>query len=190
MGFRLEAEYLNGIKVIVPDVYTDERGFFMESFRADGFAKLGLPTEFLQENHSCSAEGVLRGLHFQWDAPMGKLLRVTHGEALLVEVDIRPDSPTLGQWISIELSSKNRRIVWVPAGFANGFLARTDGMEMNYKCTAIYNPTTESGIRWNDPELGIKWGIGNPILSEKDRTTQMLSEWLEKPESSRFRIKQ
>jgi dTDP-4-dehydrorhamnose 3,5-epimerase len=190
MGFRIEAEYLNGIKVVVPDIYTDARGFFMESFRADEFAKLGLPIEFLQENHSYSAAGVLRGLHFQWDAPMGKLLRVTHGEALLVEVDIRPNSPTLGQWCAIELSQESRRIVWVPPGFANGFLARTDGMEIHYKCTAIYNPATESGIRWNDPAIGIQWGITNPILSEKDKTTQSLSEWLKKPESARFRIQQ
>ncbi len=190
MGFRIEAEYLNGIKVVVPDVYTDKRGFFMESFRADEFAQLDLPVEFLQENHSCSAKGVLRGLHFQWDVPMGKLLRVTNGEALLVEVDIRPDSPTLGKWCSIELSRENKRIVWVPPGFANGFLARTDNMEIQYKCTAIYNPSTESGIRWNDPALGIEWGISDPILSEKDRSAQTLSEWLEKPESNSFRIQQ
>ena len=190
MGFRIEAEYLNGVKVIVPDAYTDSRGFFMESFRADYFSKLGLPIEFLQENHSCSTAGVLRGLHFQWDKPMGKLLRVIHGEAILVEVDIRPDSPTLGKWCSIELSRENRRIVWVPPGFANGFLAKSEGMEILYKCTAIYNPATESGIRWNDPDIGIEWGITNPILSEKDTSAQMLSEWLEKPESSSFRIQQ
>lgn len=190
MGFTIEAEYLNGIKVIMPDVYSDARGFFMESFRADQFSKLGLPVEFLQENHSCSSKGVLRGLHFQWDAPMGKLLRVINGEALLVEVDIRPDSPTVGKWCSIELSRENRRLVWVPPGFANGFLAKTDQMEIVYKCTAIYNPATESGIKWDDPSIGIEWGISNPILSEKDHSAQSLSEWLQKPESARFRIQQ
>jgi len=179
------------VKIIEPVVFGDERGFFFESFNQAKFeAAIGCSVNFVQDNHSRSVKGVLRGLHFQWDEPMGKLLRVTHGEALLVEVDIRPDSPTLGKWISIELSSKNKRIVWVPPGFANGFLALNDGMEMVYKCTAIYNPATESGIRWNDPAIGIDWGITNPILSEKDRSTQMLSEWLEKPESSRFRIKQ
>ncbi len=186
MGYTITAEYLQGIRVIQPSVFSDERGFFMESYRQDYFAELGLPTDFMQENHSGSVQNVLRGLHFQWDKPMGKLLRAVQGNVLLVEVDIRHDSPTLGQHCTIELSAENKTMVWVPPGFANGFVIQSPWAEVQYKCTAIYNPAAESGIRWNDPALGIDWGIENPILSAKDTIAQSLDEWLSRPESRAF----
>ncbi|HYF02653.1 MAG TPA: dTDP-4-dehydrorhamnose 3,5-epimerase [Patescibacteria group bacterium] len=188
MAIRIESEHLNGIKVIVPDVFKDERGFFMESFRADYFKDAGIPTEFLQENHSGSVQGVVRGLHFQYHEPMGKLIRATVGTVTLIEVDIRKNSPTLGEWVSIEISAENRRQVWIPPGFANGFCVLSNYAEIQYKCTAIYNPKGETGIRWNDPSLKIKWPVDNPILSAKDQSAQMLEEWLLKPEAEAFRL--
>lgn len=186
MAFRKEAEYMNGIVTFIPDVYSDERGFFMEVFRADTFAELGLPSEFKQINYSRSCCGVVRGLHFQWDRPMGKLLRATAGAAQIVEVDIRPGSPTLGKHCSLHISTDDRRIVWVPPGFANGFAALSEWTEVEYLCTAIYNPDGESGILWNDPALGIEWQTSKAILSAKDRSTQTLAEWLARPEASSF----
>jgi dTDP-4-dehydrorhamnose 3,5-epimerase len=177
---------LRDVAVIVPEIFQDDRGFFMETFRADQFEKLGLPTTYVQDNHSRSAKGVLRGLHFQWEPPMGKLMRVTRGAAFLVAVDIRKGSPTLGQWVGIEASDENRRCVWAPAGFARGFCALTDLTEIQYKCTGIYNNKGESGIRWNDPAIGIKWPLSEVVLSEKDRTARTLSQWLATPESDNF----
>jgi dTDP-4-dehydrorhamnose 3,5-epimerase len=188
MAIHIESEYLNGIKVIVPDVFKDERGFFMESFRADYFKNSGIPTDFLQENHSGSVRGVVRGLHFQYDKPMGKMIRATTGTVYLVEVDIRKNSPTLGQWVGIEISAENRRQVWIPPGFANGFCVVSEYAEIQYKCTAIYNPAGETGIRWNDPALKIQWPVENPVLSAKDEVAQTLEEWLLKPEADTFKF--
>ena len=187
MPFKIESRYLDEVVVLVPQVFEDGRGFFLESFRADQFQALGLPTNFVQDNHSRSAKGVVRGLHFQWDPPIGKLMRVTAGSAFMVAVDIRKGSPTLGQWVGIEGSTENRRMVWAPEGFARGFCALADGTEIQYKCTGIYNPRTESGIRWNDPEIGIKWPIADNSLSEKDAGARTLKEWLAAPESQNFR---
>lgn len=188
MQVKVESEHLNGLKVLVPDVFQDERGFFMEVFRADQFSELGIPTVFVQDNHSRSAQGVLRGLHFQYDPPMGKLMRVTLGSAFLVAVDIRKGSPTLGQWFGIEVSAVNKKQVWAPAGFARGFYTLSEFAEIQYKCTGIYNNKGESGILWNDPAIGIKWPTGQePILSKKDENAQTLEQWLEKPESDYFR---
>jgi dTDP-4-dehydrorhamnose 3,5-epimerase len=183
---NIEGEYLNGIKVIRPEIFEDARGFFMEVFREDQFAAHNLPTRFVQENHSGSVKGVIRGLHFQWEPPMSKLMRVTVGTAFLVAVDIRKGSPTLGQWIGLEASAANRKQVWAPAGFARGFCALSDVAEIQYLCTGIYNNLGESGILYSDPDIGIDWPIGNPILSDKDRHAQTLKEWLERPESDCF----
>jgi dTDP-4-dehydrorhamnose 3,5-epimerase len=183
MQMKVESEHLNGLTVLVPDVFQDERGFFMEVFRSDQFKQLGLPTSFIQDNHSGSGKGVLRGLHFQWDPPMGKLMRVTTGKAFLVAVDIRKGSPTLGKWFGIEATAENRKQVWAPAGFARGFCVLSDFAEIQYKCTGIYNNRGESGILWNDPEIGIKWPITNPLLSEKDIQAQTLFQWLNRKES-------
>jgi dTDP-4-dehydrorhamnose 3,5-epimerase len=181
---------LNGLVLFEPLLFEDERGFFMESYRADQFEKLGLPTNFMQDNHSRSSYGVLRGMHFQWDKPMGKLIRVTLGKAYVVEVDIRPGSPTLGKWFGVELSEANKKVLWVPPGFANGFCTISQHCEMQYKCTALWNKDGESNIRWNDPALAIDWlAVENPLLSEKDKNAQTLAEWLEKPEAQIFACK-
>jgi dTDP-4-dehydrorhamnose 3,5-epimerase len=188
MGMNIESRHLNGVVVLVPEIFEDDRGFFMETFRADQFEALQLPTDFVQDNHSRSRKGVLRGLHFQWDPPMGKLMRVTHGEAFLMAVDIRKGSPTLGQWFGISVSAANKKQVWAPAGFARGFCALSDFVDVQYKCTATYNPKTESGICWNDPEIGIQWPIRQPILSDKDRDACTLAEWLKSPNSDALKF--
>jgi dTDP-4-dehydrorhamnose 3,5-epimerase len=187
MQINVESRWLMDVVVIVPEAFRDSRGFFSETFRADQFKALGLPTEFVQDNHSRSAKGVVRGLHFQWDPPMGKLMRVTAGSAFLVAVDIRKGSPTLGKWVGVEASAENRRQVWAPAGFARGFCALSDGTEIQYKCTGIYNNKAESAIRWNDPAIGIQWPLTEVTVSDKDRNAMTLAEWLQSPESENFR---
>ena len=156
-------------------------------YRADIFAELGLPDRYVQLNHSGSVRNVVRGLHFQWDPPMGKLMRVVRGSAFLVAVDIRPGSATLGDWVGLVLSSDDRRQVWAPAGFARGFAVLSDTAEIEYLCTGTYNGAAESGIRWDDPEIGIRWPVDQPILSDKDRDAQLLSAWLDRPEADKFR---
>jgi dTDP-4-dehydrorhamnose 3,5-epimerase len=186
MQIRIESRHLEDVVVLVPDIFQDSRGFFSETFRADQFEALGLPTQFVQDNHSRSVRSVIRGLHFQWDPPMGKLMRVTVGAAFLVAVDIRKGSPTLGEWVGVEASSDNRRSVWAPAGFARGFCALSDVTEIQYKCTGIYNGKAESAIRWNDPAIGIQWPITDAIVSDKDRNARLLAEWLAAPDSNNF----
>lgn len=183
MKVEIESEHLNGLKVLSPGVFEDKRGFFLEVYRADQFEELGLSDIFVQDNHSGSQKGVLRGLHFQWDPPMGKLMRVSVGTAFLVAVDIRKGSPSLGKWFGIEVSAENKKQVWAPAGFARGFCVLSEFAEIQYKCTGIYNSRGESGILWNDPEIGIEWPINNPVLSDKDRGAQSLSQWLSCQES-------
>jgi dTDP-4-dehydrorhamnose 3,5-epimerase len=187
MQVKIESRHLGDVVVLVPEIFQDSRGFFSESFRADQFKLLGLPTEFVQDNHSGSAKGVVRGLHFQWEPPMGKLMRVTVGSAFLVAVDIRKGSPTLGKWVGIDASAENRRAVWAPAGFARGFCALSDGTEIQYKCTGIYNGGAESAIRWNDPKIGIQWPLADVLVSEKDRNARTLADWLASPESDNCR---
>ena len=184
MGFRIESRHLGEIVVLVPQVIEDERGFFLETYRADSFAALGLPHVFVQDNHSRSKKGVIRGLHFQWDPPMGKLMRVTVGSAFLVAVDVRKNSPTLGKWFGLEVSAENKKLVWAPAGFARGLCVLSDYAEIQYKCTAIYNRPSDSGIRFDDPDIGIQWPeVGGYILSDRDRNAQRLAQWLASPES-------
>jgi dTDP-4-dehydrorhamnose 3,5-epimerase len=187
MSFFVESTHLNGVVVLRTDTYKDDRGFFLEAYRSDNFEQLGIPDRFVQDNHSGSKRGVVRGLHFQYDPPMGKLMRVTVGSAFMVAVDIRKDSPTLGQWFGLQASAENALQVWAPAGFARGFCATSDWTEVQYKCTAIYNPATESGILWSDPEIGIEWPLSDPLLSDKDAKAQRLREWLERPEAGNFR---
>ena len=185
MPIHIESRHLNDIVVLKPDAFTDERGFFLETYRADQFREMGLPTDFVQDNHSRSKRGVIRGLHFQYDRPMGKLMRVTLGVAYLVAVDIRKGSPTVGRWVGLEVSDQNRLQVWAPAGFARGFYVLSDHAELQYKCTAIYNRKGETGIRWNDPQVGVEWPIASneAVLSEKDRKAQSLAEWLASPQA-------
>ena len=187
MPFRIESRELGDVVVLVPDAYEDERGLFMEAFHADQFLTLGLPQYFPQDNQSRSRRGVVRGLHFQWDPPMGKLMRVTYGAAFLVAVDIRKGSPTLGKWIGIEASAENRKQVWAPAGFARGFAALSEYADVLYKCTGTYNHAAESGIRWDDPQIGVSWPVSSPVLSEKDRNAQTLAQWLASASSNYFK---
>ncbi|HTZ81772.1 MAG TPA: dTDP-4-dehydrorhamnose 3,5-epimerase [Candidatus Acidoferrales bacterium] len=186
MEIRVESRHLEDVVVIVPEIFQDNRGFFMETYRRDQFEKLGIPTEFVQDNHSRSCKGVVRGLHFQWDPPMAKLMRVSVGAAYLVAVDIRKGSPTLGKWVGVNASADNRRQVWAPAGFARGFCALSDVVEIQYKCTGVYNGRAESAIRWNDPAIRIEWPVREPVVSEKDQRAQALSDWLSRSESDFF----
>lgn len=189
MNITVESRQLGDVVVLVPEIFQDSRGFFMETFREDRFRDIGIPHGFVQDNHSRSTKGVLRGLHFQWDPPMGKLMRVTLGTAFLVAVDIRKGSPTLGQWSGTEVSAENRREVWAPAGFARGFCVLSDVAEIQYKCTGLYSNKGESGIRWDDPRIGIRWPVANPSLSEKDKHAQTLEQWLAQPQSDEFRFR-
>src|SRR5260370_42110183 len=178
MPLQIESVHLNDIVVVVPQVFGDSRGFFMETFRADQFREMGLPTEFVQDNHSRSCKGVLRGLHFQWDPPMGRLMRVIRGSAFLAAVDIRKGSPTLGQWFGLEVSAENKKQVWAPYGFARGFCALADDCEVQYKCTGVYNLRGEAGINCADPAIGIRLPIepSSAVISETDRNPQSLEQ--------------
>lgn len=186
MAFEVESRCLGEVVVLAGKAYEDARGYFMEAYRQDLFLELGLPGTFVQDNHSYSKKGVVRGLHFQWEPPMGKLMRVTRGAAFLVAVDLRLGSPTLGKWVGIEATAENRKQVWAPASFARGFCALTNDVEVQYKCTGTYNGKAESGIRWNDPAIGIEWPIRDVIVSEKDRNAQTLAEWLASPNARHF----
>jgi len=159
-----------GPVIIEPRVFGDERGFFMETWNEGAFAEAGLDLSFVQDNHSRSQKGVLRGLHFQNPGPQGKLVRVTRGSVFDVAVDLRHKSEHFGKWVGVELSADNRRMFWVPEGFAHGFLTVSDETDFLYKCTAPYAPQSEHTLAWDDPEVGIDWpdvGI-DPIISEKD----------------------
>jgi dTDP-4-dehydrorhamnose 3,5-epimerase len=188
MKINLEPTEIKDVVVIVPDIFQDSRGFFMETYREDQFKEMGLPHHFVQDNHSRSSKGVVRGLHFQWEPPMGKLMRVTQGGAFLVAVDIRVGSPTLGKWVGINATAENRRQVWAPAGFARGFCVLSESAEIQYKCTGSYNNKGESGILWNDPEIGIKWPVSaaEAELSAKDKDAQTLKQWLASPSAKFF----
>jgi dTDP-4-dehydrorhamnose 3,5-epimerase len=159
------------VKIIEPKVFGDDRGFFLETYHAARYAELaGIDLPFVQDNHSRSTKGILRGLHFQKTKPQGKLVRVVSGEVYDVAVDIRRDSPTFGQWAGVILSEQNKRQFWVPPGFAHGFVVLSDTADFEYKCTDYYDPADEGAIRWDDPDLAIDWPITNPSLSDKDAT--------------------
>jgi dTDP-4-dehydrorhamnose 3,5-epimerase len=186
MPFSIEATALDEVKIVVPERMPDGRGFFMEVYRQDLFARLGLPDRFLQLNHSRSTKGVVRGLHFQWDPPMGKLMRVVAGRAFLVAVDIRLGSPTVGRWVGLEVDAEVPRQLWAPASFARGFCVVSEVAEIEYLTTGTYNRATEGGIRWNDPTVGIDWPVSEPILSAKDESAPSLAEWLASPDAAHF----
>ncbi len=187
MKIEVESKHLaDGVVVLRPEVFQDQRGFFKEVFREDIFRALGLPYNFVQHNHSGSVKNVVRGLHFQWDPPMGKLMRVTVGAAFLVAVDLRKGSPTFGQWYGREVTAENHLMIFAPASFARGFAVLSDYAEIQYICTGIYNNKGEGGIRWNDPHIGVQWPVTQPILSAKDENAPLLSEWLARPESNHF----
>jgi dTDP-4-dehydrorhamnose 3,5-epimerase len=164
------------VLLIEPDVFSDARGFFMETFHADKFAQQGLPTCFLQDNHSRSVRGVLRGLHYQLHHPQGKLVRVVSGEVFDVAVDIRKGSPMFGKWVGAVLSEDNQRQLYVPPGFAHGFCTTSEQADFLYKCTDLYAPGDEYGIAWDDPDLAIAWPQLDYLLSDKDRRNPKLSD--------------
>ncbi len=179
---------LKGLFLIEPEVKGDERGFFMEVFRQDYFAEAGLRLNFVQTNHSRSVGKILRGLHFQYDQPLGKLIRIINGDAFVVAADIRKNSATLGEWLGFELSSHNKKLLYVPPGFASGFCVLGDLAEVEYQYTALYNQNGESNIAWNDPDLDINWPIENPTLSLRDQNAESLKAWLSREEADIFKV--
>lgn len=173
---------LEGLLVINIDHFKDERGFFIESWTKRDFAAVGVTADFVQDSHSRSRYGVLRGMHFQdMRAPTGKLVRCTFGSILDVAIDLRASSPTFGQWFGSELTAENRTLMYVPVGFAHGFATLSEYCEVQYKQTDYYTPAAEGGIAWNDPDVGIKWPYTDPILSERDKKQLSLAEYRKKP---------
>ncbi|KLU98348.1 dTDP-4-dehydrorhamnose 3,5-epimerase [Photobacterium aphoticum] len=171
------------VKIIEPTVFSDERGFFMETWSQKKFEELvtSKPTQFVQDNHSKSKKGILRGLHYQTENTQGKLVRVISGEVFDVAVDIRKESSTFGKWVGIYLSAENKRQLWVPEGFAHGFYVTSEEAEFVYKCTDYYNPTSEVSILWSDNDINISWPLSiSPIVSEKDRGALKFSEYIKK----------
>ena len=176
---HIEDSKISGIKIITPQIYKDDRGYFFESFNANDFKKLGLPIKYLQENQAYSKKDTIRGLHYQLKYPQGKLVRVIQGEVFDVAVDIRRGSPTFGKYESVHLSDKNNKIMYIPEGFAHGYVVLSETAIFQYKCTEIYHPEDEYGLLWNDKDLNIQWPVKNPILSKKDKslpTLQLIKE--------------
>ena len=173
---QIEETDIPGVLVVTPKVFGDERGFFLEIYNKEVFQQAGIEPEFVQDNHSKSIRGVVRGLHYQKKFPQGKLIRAIQGEVLDVIVDIRRGSPTFARWISILISAENKKQVWIPGGLAHGFSVLSETAEFCYKVTDYYHPEDEGGIRWNDPQLKIDWQVQNPLLSEKDRQLPLLAE--------------
>jgi dTDP-4-dehydrorhamnose 3,5-epimerase len=182
MKFTLTPTPLDGVMLIDPEYYPDGRGFFLETWNQRDFAAAGLPGQFVQDSHSRSARGVLRGLHFQnLTEPMGKLVRCTVGHIFDVAVDLRVGSPTFGNWFGAPLSAENKRQIYIPVGFGHGFQALSDVVEVQYKQTGFYSPSAEGAVLWNDPDIGIDWPLENPTLSERDRRAVSLREYAGKP---------
>jgi dTDP-4-dehydrorhamnose 3,5-epimerase len=165
-----------GLLIIEPKVFADARGFFMETYHAERFLHAGIHAQFVQDNHSRSARGVLRGIHYQEPNAQGKLVRCSRGVIFDVAVDIRVGSPDFGKWFGIELSEDNKKMLWVPPGFAHGFCALTEGADLIYKCTALYDAQSDRSILWNDPDIGIEWPVKEPLLSSKDATAPRLKD--------------
>lgn len=166
---RVVQTSLSGVVIVEPDVHRDPRGYFLEVFHAGKFAAAGLPSSFVQDNHSSSVRHTLRGLHFQRTKPQGKLVRAVEGEIWDVAVDVRPDSITFGQWTATTLSADNFRQLYIPPGFAHGFCVLSEIAQVEYKCTALYEPADEVGIIYDDPDIGINWPVREPILSARDQ---------------------
>ena len=167
---------LPGCVIIEPAVFGDERGFFFETWNADRYGEHGLPTKFVQSNVSASARGVLRGLHYQWPNPQGKLVSVLEGEVYDVAVDIRRGSPHFGRWSAVMLSAENKRQFWIPEGFAHGFAVLSERAIFSYLCTAQYDRAADAGVRWDDASIGIDWPISEPLLSDKDAKAPFLED--------------
>jgi dTDP-4-dehydrorhamnose 3,5-epimerase len=173
---RFIAADIPDVIVVEPDVHRDARGYFLETYHADKYSAGGVPGPFVQDNHSRSVAGTLRGLHLQVRRPQGKLIRVVEGEIFDVAVDVRRGSPTFGRWVAHTLSSENFRLCWVPPGCAHGFCVLSPVAQVEYKCTDVYDPGGEIGIAWDDPALAIRWPIAHPLLSDRDRHHPTLAE--------------
>lgn len=166
---------LAGVRILEPAVFRDDRGFFLETWRADRFAAAGIPDLFVQDNYSRSARGTLRGLHWQWRKPQAKLVRVVSGSIFDVVVDVRRASPTFGRWLGFEMSADRFTQLYVPVGFAHGFCVTSEVADVEYRCSDVYDPEGEAGLIWNDPGIGVDWPIRSPLLSPKDAAYQRLS---------------
>lgn len=167
---------LSGVVIVKNKVFGDERGFFMETYNQQRFDSVGLPTSFVQDNHSRSTKGVVRGLHYQFPQWQGKLVRALSGAIFDVAVDIRPDSTTYGAWFGLELNDENHLQLYIPPGFAHGFATLSETADVAYKCTSLYKAEDDAGIAWNDPDIGVDWPVENPIVSEKDANAPKLSD--------------
>ena len=165
-----------GVIIIEPDVHQDRRGFFLETYHADKYRAGGIPDVFVQDNHSRSTRGTIRGLHLQLKHPQGKLLRVIEGEIFDVAVDVRRGSPTFGKWVGVSVSAENFKQVYIPKGFAHGFAVLSDIAQVEYKCTDVYDAASEIGIAWDDPAIGITWPVSNPVLSDRDTRHPRLAD--------------
>lgn len=175
---QVESFAIEGLKFITPDVFGDQRGWFYESYNVDKFKQLGIPVDHWdQDNHSCSVKNTLRGLHFQTSPGQAKIVRCTRGQVWDVAVDIRPHSPTLGQWQAVELDDEKRQMFYIPAGFAHGFCVLSDMAEFQYKCSSVYQADTEAGIAWDDPEFNVQWPVQNPLLSQRDLNNQSFADY-------------
>ncbi|XOV81692.1 MAG: dTDP-4-dehydrorhamnose 3,5-epimerase [bacterium] len=173
---KIISTVLPGVLIIEPVVFGDERGFFLETYQQSRYQEAGIAHNFIQDNHSRSQRGVLRGLHAQKDNPQGKLVRVSQGAVFDVAVDINPASKTFGQWVGVELNDTNMRQLWIPPGYAHGFQVLSETADFEYKCTAYYDPEDETGVIWNDPSLGIEWPLPEPTVSAKDQQLPLLEE--------------
>ncbi len=167
---------LPGVLILEPRIFGDDRGWFMETYNAATFRELGLPETFVQDNHSRSVRGVVRGLHYQLHEPQGKLVRCTRGAIFDVAVDIRRSSPTFGQWTGVELTAENKLMLWIPPRLAHGFSVLSDEAEVIYKCTTLWHPASDRSLLWNDPTLAIDWRVASPIIAPKDATALPLAE--------------
>jgi dTDP-4-dehydrorhamnose 3,5-epimerase len=175
----IEQTAIPDVLIIKPPVFSDERGYFFESYHRERFSKAGIPVDFVQDNESKSQKNVLRGLHLQRPPfAQGKLIRVVQGAVLDIAVDVRTNSPHFGKWVSTMLSGENKWMFWIPPGFAHGFLTLEEGTVFSYKCTQFYNKESEMAIRWNDPDFAIDWGISDPVLSEKDKTAPLFRDFI------------
>jgi dTDP-4-dehydrorhamnose 3,5-epimerase len=175
MPKRLQTK-LDGVVLLEPEVHGDSRGFMVETYRRDGWAELGIDVEFVQHNHSRSSQGTLRGLHFQTEPGQAKLVRCPRGKIFDVAVDLRVGSPTYGEWEGYELDDEAHRQLFVPAGFGHGFAVLSDTADVTYLLSSLYDPATESGIAWDDPEVGVEWPVEEPLLSERDQQAPSLAE--------------
>jgi dTDP-4-dehydrorhamnose 3,5-epimerase len=177
-----------GLYVATLKTHADERGFFVETFHKDKFREAGIDAEFLQDNQSVSKKNVIRGLHLQWEKPLGKLIRVSKGRAYVAAVDIRKDSPKFGMWFGVEFDEREPKAIYASPGFATGFAALEEETHVQYKYTALYNSQAEASILLNDPEIGIKWPVVEPIISARDMGALTFKEWLSRPESDLFKL--